>query len=356
MHEPDASPMTPSVARDSSLAAKANPRGRTPIRAALQLIRRSHLYAGLFMLPWTMVYAVSAVLFNHPQLYQDRIEANFGKDALAGTPMESPPAPTDLAKQVIAALRERNPGASYALIEPEKVRYTAVDSAVVKVQADGQDITLLVNLTGKGGYIRLQPTPPPKPAEEKAPFAVGRAGKNDMRERRPEGRPAPAPRGGDAVRLAPPLEDRVKATVPQLLEKHGFPQGKVSVTFMPDLTFLMMADGKIWKVKYHFQTGSVSGGSPDADVPTAKLLSTGQFLTRMHLASGYPSEVNLRWWWAGIVDAMAGIMVFWGFSGLLMWWQIKRTRRLGIIVLILSLVVAIWVGVGMHNQMTMPKQ
>jgi hypothetical protein len=300
--------MTPSFARDSLLDAKAVPRGRPPVRAALQLLRRSHLYAGLFMLPWTMVYAVSAVLFNHPQLYSDRREATFGKDALAGTPMESPPAPADLANQVIAALRERNPGASYALVEPEKARY-APDSAVANVRADGQNITLLVNLMGNGGYIRSQPAPPPRPAEEKAPFAVGEAGNNDLREGRPEGRPAPATRGGDAVRFAQPLEERVKAAVPELLERHGFPQGKVSVTFVPDLTFLMMADNKMWKVKYHFQTGSVSGGSPDADVPTARPVSTGQFLTQLHLARGYPAEANLRWWWAIIVDAMAGIMV-----------------------------------------------
>jgi hypothetical protein len=319
------------------------------------LLRRSHLYAGLFMLPWTMVYAVSAVLFNHPALYSDRIEATFGKDALAGTPMESPPEPADLANQVIAALRERNPGASYALIEPEKARY-AIDSAVATVRADGRDITLLVNMTGKGGFIRSQPSPPPKRAEEKAPFAVGEAGGIDMREKRPEGRPAPVTRGSDAVRLAQPPEERVKAAVPILLEKHGFPQGPVNVTFVPDLTFLMTADDKIWKVKYHLQTGSVSGGSPDADAPTAKQVSTGQFLTRLHLARGYPDEVNIKWWWAIIVDAMAGIMVFWGFSGLLMWWQIKRTRWLGLIVLILSLVVAIGVGVGMHHQMTMPNR
>jgi hypothetical protein len=336
------------------LVAKATPRGRSSLRTALQLLRRSHLYAGLFMLPWTMVYAVSAVLFNHPQFYSDRIEATFGKEGVVGTPMESPPAPADLANQLIAALRERNPSASYSLIEPEKARY-ALDSAVAMVRADAQNITLLVNLTGQGGYIRSQPIPAPGPAEEKAPFAVGEASKNDLREGPPGGRPALASRGGDAVRFAQPLEERVKATVPTLLDKYGFPQGNVSVTFIPDLTFLMMADDKIWKVKYHFQTGSVSGGSPDADVPTAKSVSTGQFLTRLHLAHGYPSDVNSQWWWASIVDAMAGIMVFWGFSGLLMWWQVKRTRRLGMIVLVLSLVVAIWVGVGMHNHMTLPK-
>ncbi len=354
MHEPDASPMTQSVARDSLLAAKAPPRGRPPLRAALQLLRRSHLYAGLFMLPWTMVFAVSAVLFNHPQLYSDRIEATFGKEGVAGTPMESPPAPADLANQVIAALRERNPRASYALIEPETACY-APDSAVAMVRTDDRNITLLVNLTGQGGYIRSQLNPPPQPAEEKAPFAFGEASANELREKPLGGRPAPAPLSGDALRFAQPLKERVKATVPTLLEKYGFPQGQVNVTFLPDLTFLMTADDKIWKVKYRFQTGSVSGRSPEADVRTARSVSTGQFLTLLHLAHGYPSDVNIEWWWAGIVDAMAGVMVFWGFSGLLMWWQIKRTRRLGTTVLVLSLVVAIWVGVGMHNHMTLPK-
>jgi hypothetical protein len=61
MHEPNTTPMTPALARDLLIAAKARPRGRSPIRAALQLLRRSHLYAGLFMLPWTMVYGISAV-------------------------------------------------------------------------------------------------------------------------------------------------------------------------------------------------------------------------------------------------------------------------------------------------------
>jgi hypothetical protein len=204
MHEPDASPMTQSVARDSLLAAKAAPRGRPPLRAALQLLRRSHLYAGLFMLPWTMVYAVSAVLFNHPQLYSDRIEATFGKEGVAGTPMESPPGPAELANQVIAALRERKPTASYALIQPETARY-APDSAVATVRADGRNITLLVNLTGQGGYIRSQPIPPPRSAEEKAPFAFGEASDNELREKPREGRPAPAPRSGDAVHFAQPL-------------------------------------------------------------------------------------------------------------------------------------------------------
>ena len=56
--------------------------------------------------------------------------------------------------------------------------------------------------------------------------------------------------------------------------------------------------------------------------------------------------------WALIVDAMAFVMVFWGASGLLMWWQIKATRRLGVVVVLLSVVAAVWMGIGMHEMLT----
>jgi len=48
---------------------------------------------------------------------------------------------------------------------------------------------------------------------------------------------------------------------------------------------------------------------------------------------------------------MAVIMLFWGCSGLLMWWQIKATRWLGLAVLVLSVVAALWVGLAMHQVM-----
>ena len=53
-----------------------------------------------------------------------------------------------------------------------------------------------------------------------------------------------------------------------------------------------------------------------------------------------PGEQNARWFWAVIVDLMAGVMCFWGVSGLLMWWQLKATRKLGTVILVLSAIVA----------------
>ena len=81
-------------------------------------------------------------------------------------------------------------------------------------------------------------------------------------------------------------------------------------------------------------------------------LSARRFLLRLHTAHGYPGEANARWYWAVVVDAMAFVMVFWGLTGLVMWWQIKATRRAGAVVLTLSAVAATALGFAMHSAMT----
>jgi hypothetical protein len=68
----------------------------------------------------------------------------------------------------------------------------------------------------------------------------------------------------------------------------------------------------------------------------------------MHLAHGFPGEVNAKWVWAVVVDAMAFVMCFWGVSGLFMWWQLKATRRPGSVVLSLSAIAATALGFAMY--------
>jgi len=118
------------------------------------------------------------------------------------------------------------------------------------------------------------------------------------------------------------------------------------------LSFLMEGGGGRWLVSYAIQSGSVTGRP--ADAATAAELSTRRFLLRMHTSHGYPSTFNAKWVWAVIVDAMSLVMVFWGITGVVMWWQIKRTRRLGTVVMALSLVAAAWVCAGMHGLMGGP--
>jgi hypothetical protein len=312
----------------------------------MHCVRRGHLYLGLFLLPWAVLYGVTGFLFNHPAAFADAPTATFGRPELRGTPMENPPAPTEVAAGVVAALNVRAAGEPYALVHPEKARYTR-EFAFATVKTDGQEVSVLLDVAGTGGTVRSRAVAPPK-AEERAPFAVG-AGLKAGPPRTEKGeRPAAATW---ALALDSPLHDRVRAAVPVVLERTGFPSGEVTVTSVPDLSFHMTDGAKTWAVTYNAMTGSV-GGKPADDSAPAEELSTRRFLTRLHTAHGYPGEQNARWFWAVFVDVMALVMVFWGVSGLFMWWQVKATRKLGFLILGASAATAVLLGLGMHQALT----
>jgi len=291
-----------------------------------------------------LLYGVTAFLFNHPTAFGDHQSITFGRDTLRGTPMEHPPTPRETAEQVVAALRERAPKAEYALADPAGAAFSR-EFAFATVKTADQEISLLFDAKGTGGTVRTkaagQPTTPAP-----APFAVGR-------------NPAAAPKGkgggenrparpGEGLTLPETMADRVKSAVPTVLEKHGLPAGEVTVTSVPEVTFLMTCDGQTWKVTYNPLTGSVSGNP--AEQEAADPVSPRRFLTRLHTTHGYPGEANAKWAWAVVVDAMAFVMLFWGVSGLFMWWQIKATRRWGAVVLVMSFTAAAAVGAGMYEQ------
>jgi hypothetical protein len=314
------------------------PRRRSWTRAALLVLRRAHLYGGLALLPWVVLYAVTAFLFNHPTAFSDQPYVSFGRSALTGTPMESPPAPADVAAQVVAALQARaEPGTTYALVRPESARYSR-EFAFATVKADGQDVSVLIEVSGAGGSVLSRPTPPPRPEATPAPFAV--AGKASP------SRNAPA-KPADQLTVPDPLPERVRAAVPAVLERTRFPGGEVTVTSVPDLTFRMAAGDAVWQVTYNARDGSVSGKPVDSDEPEPPTVR--RFLTRLHTASGYPYRDGPRWGWALAVDATAAAMLFWAASGLVMWWQVKAARRWGAVVFLLRAAAAVYLTVGMYG-------
>ena len=311
-------------------------RGRSRLRAFVQLLRRLHLYTGLMMLPWVLLYGITAFFFNHPTFFSDQATTTFDATSLQGTPLSPPPVAAELAEQVVAALRVcAKPEGRYSLVNPEQARFTR-EFAFATVKTGDREVSVLVEINGNSGTVRSRPATPAK-VEEVAPFATG-------------GRSASQPKVS-SIKLENPLHERVKAAVPAILERTGYPTGEVTVTSVPDLSFLMEHDGKLWRVTYNAQTGVLAGRLPDES--PGEPLSTRRFLTRLHLAHGYPSEVNTRWAWAFAVDATGFIMVFWALTGVVMWWQIKSTRWLGLLVLLLSAAVATWVGIGMHEMLSL---
>jgi hypothetical protein len=333
---------------------------RRPLRKrAMHLVRRAHLYFGLFLLPWAVLYGATGFLFNHPTAFSDQPTASFGAAELAGTPMEAVPKPAAVAEQVVAGLNERGAdGAKYTLVEPEKAKYLR-EFAFATVKAGETEVSVLFDVNNPAGTVRSRPTPAPPKAEEKAPFTLGGtnakaapAAKGPVRhERHAPKADTPTPAPSNALTLPDPLHDRVKAATPTVLERTGFPGGDVTVTSVPDLSFLMSDGVKTWRVTYNALTGAVSGASADS-APPPEEMSTRRFLTRLHLAHGYPGGQNAKWFWAVIVDAMAFVMVFWGVSGLFMWWQLKATRVVGLVVLLLSAACATAMGLGMHEFLT----
>lgn len=321
---------------------------RKPLRKRLLMwVRRGHLYFGLFLFPWAVLYGVTAFLFNHPTAFSDQPTATFSQGDLSGTPLETPCDPQAMADDVLAQLNAlQKPTTPYHMAGPAK--FGGRDFAFATVKADGQTINILIDVKNGGGTVRSTPIRE-RQEPEKAPFATGRRIPTGPRS----GRSDPPRDDGrsEGIQLAQPLHERIKASIPTILERTGFPTtGEITVTSVPDVVFPVTVDHRTWTASYNAMTGSVSGTTAETKPETE--LSVRRFLLRLHTAHGYPNELNGRWFWAIIVDVMAFTMCFWGLSGLLMWWQIKATRQLGFALLSISALAATALGIIMHTAMT----
>jgi hypothetical protein len=299
-------------------------------------LRRGHLYFGLFLFPWAILYGVTAFLFNHPTVFSDRPFVSFGRGELAGTAIESWPNPDSLADELMVHVHRSHPTSKRT--GPARFNRSV---AFATIKSEGISTNLRLDVVNGVGSLRSSEVKE-KPKTDKAPFARGKPGEPRGRGRMTE----PAAPSADGIALERKLADEFKAAVPIILERKGFPPGDVTVTSVPEVVFSIEAEGKCWQATYNPITGSLSG--VPADSVEQQELSTRQLLLSFHVAHGYPGEMNAEWWWAVIVDAMAVIMCFWAFTGLVMWWQIKATRKAGLVVLILSAAAATALGITMY--------
>jgi hypothetical protein len=317
---------------------------RSPGKQFMMLLRRGHLYLGLFLFPWAVLYGVTAFLFNHPTAFSDAAATNFATSEIQGTSLETLPKPQSIAEAVVAKLNEtQKPDTPYVLAGEAKFNR---DFAFGTVKTETGALSFLVDPRTGGGTIRT--APPSRPTPEPAPFAVGKsqAPREGKGNRRPAGSQGPAQ---DGILLETPVHECILTAMPTVLNRAGFPTGEVVVTSVPEVTFPIQSQDRRWLATYNPMTGAVSGV---AEGKIENDLSWRRFLLRLHTAHGYPGETNSRWFWAIIVDVMAFTMCFWGLSGLVMWWQLKATRRLGAVILTLSAISALTLGYAMHTAMT----
>lgn len=290
-------------------------------RSVMQWIRRVHLYSGLFMFPWVMLYGITALLFNHPGAFPDRVRRTLTRADFSGTALEQLANPAADAEQVVAALNAKfaaddATASSFRLVHADQALYTR-DVVIARARGAGQEHSVLLDLpSGTASISTMQQDDTQRP-----PFAV---------------------RG---LKVSSSLSERIKTGIPETLTRLNLSADDVSISVGSNLAFLIEAEGQLWRALYNVQTGAVTGRPADAPGP----LTVRQFVTQLHMSHGYPSQDTTRWCWAIAVDAMFVAMVFWGFSGLLMWWQIKAVRFTGAFVFVSSLIVAALLTLGMHS-------
>lgn len=326
-------------------------------KVSLHWIRRGHLYFGLFLFPWALLYGVTAFLFNHPTAFSDQKSIAFSRTDYGG---ETLPTAQTLASEVLAKLNtSQKPEIPYELAVGE-TRYVR-EFAFATFKGNAKDYNLLLDLNNGSGTIREQVSRQPvanatKP--ERAPFATGEpsgppSGGRSGGERRVGGQGG---RGGGPVGGRPSsgiettLKAQIEMMIPRICKSAGIDCSNVVITSIPDLSFPVRVGADEWVATYSPMIGNVSGRKAEATSPPSEM-TWRRFLLRLHTAHGYPSSGGVRWYWAVIVDVMAGIMCFWGLSGILMWWQIKSTRLMGLATLALGLFAATGLGIGMHFAM-----
>lgn len=298
-------------------------------RSSMMGVRRVHLYSGIFMFPFVLMYGFSGWFFNHPGiLVGDQVTT------LSAEVLNVPTLPS--ADQTTAAVIDEMNLESFAIGGPEvtldnseSARYTEI--LTFSLSAKTQTHLVTINPHTGRGQVRTTFVEPKTEDEPK---------------------PKPNPLAGIThVQVPETAVSEIRAAIPAAIDSLGLESdGKLELKRTPSLDFRVTVDGVPCIVKFNPANGAITSKRVDEEVTVGKK----RFLERLHLARRYTPQFDVRWVWALLVDAMFVSMVFWGCSGLFMWWQVKRTRVLGAGLLAASIVFTAVMAAGMHDDLTDP--
>lgn len=287
-----------------------------------RLTRRVHMFAGLLLMPWVLFFGVSGVLFNHPGLGESMRAQRVAPDELRAMGVNAPWKPDVAAREIVRALNARG-GRYYELdesFEPHLAGFTLLSAPA----PDGR-YALLLDMARGGGVLVTR-----------------------TRRQRPD----------DAVLAEVPLDlpelttAALETKLRGLIARHQLPRVeelKAHPKIAPELRLRVRdADGTRWNLRYDTRTGSVSGRRSDA----FPALGASQILASMHTTHHFPLRVGPLWFWALFEDLLGVTMVIWAISGLVMWWQIKRTRLAGVLSIAAALGLAAAVMLGTLSELT----
>lgn len=270
------------------------------------LIRRIHLYTGLFLLPWVLLYGITGAMFNHQGLFPEAAIHNIPSADIADAGLNHLPSSDQLARQVVEALQAQSPDDRIELSANHGAEFN--NRIILEVPASGQKHVVQID-----------------PVEQSA--RVIELPEQEHLE--------PLLRHVHHVKLRDNPYEIARRAVPEIMSAAGIdssqppkPRGWCK------LNFLASVNGEPARVTYVLRDGHVDVTKYDGNDG----MTPRHFFLRLHTSHGQPPHWNGRMVWSVILDAMAIAMVTWALSGLFMWWQLKRTRMTGAIVIAASIV------------------
>lgn len=295
-------------------------RGRWRPGRVLRVVRRIHMYLGLFLVPWLFIFGISGVLFNHPNL----------GEKVQGRPVPPPVLESKtgftawdargLAQQIVDTLNTQNAG-RYRLDDAVLPEFHG--PALLSAEYDQGRHTTLVDV-GRGRAFII--TREARPGSVEVPF---------KQHLEIEGR---------TVR---DVEKQVSGLLTSLGLEARAPL-EANPRIAPELRFAMRdASGEAYHVTYDAGSAELSGRPANSWSPVGMT----QLLTLLHTTHHYTPKVGFRWAWAFFQDILGLAMAFWAISGMAMWWQLKATRIAGIVSIAAALGLAAWITWGTASEL-----
>ncbi len=289
-------------------------------------LRRLHLYTGITLAPWVLLYGISGFLFNHPDVGGvDRSENRSNELDLSGTSFGQALDTNAIAFAVVESLSNRFDPVPVPAVLADPPNVVFGSSFTYELETEDAMHYLDLDLgEGEGMYFK------------------------EMREDDGSEPSSPLDREGLAPDLGALLQtSRWHEEARSLLVSQGISEDDAAQLEQPSgpvISFDVLLYGETYRAFYDVGDERLSAKA----VRRGDGMNTATFLKELHKTHTYPRG-GIPWVWALLVDVMAVSMVCWGLSGLLMWWQLRKTRKIGAVLVAVGLGTASMVAIGMYS-------
>ena len=272
----------------------------------LKLLRRIHMYLGLLIFPWAILYGISGIYFNHAGLGKKPEVKRLKPQSLSSLTGFKPWPAKNLAQDLVQYISATS-SATFTLdvnFQPHYEGWTMLESN----NTNNRHVMLLDLNKGRAAVLTYSRVP------NKARFPETKVNLDNYSMK-------------DVTDKVSRLLVNLDIKNAEALKPH--PQSTQTLRFR-----VIDETQQIWNLEFSPQTqkltGRLSHSWPQVDAYA--------LLSKLHTTHHYPAGFNSLFFWALLQDLLGLTLLFWSISGILMWWQMKPTRFWGTISVIFALI------------------